>query len=53
MLAEEDARQLVLAEIDGVRGHVEYNLQILRVETLPFGWILYWGQCFPRRTVPA
>jgi hypothetical protein len=43
MLAEEVARQLVLAEIDNVRGHVEYNLQILRVEALPFGWIFYWG----------
>jgi hypothetical protein len=43
MLTEEDARQLVLAEIDDVRGHVEYNLQILRVEALPFGWIFYWG----------
>ncbi|MGW3820569.1 hypothetical protein [Streptomyces sp. NPDC005046] len=43
MLTEEDARRLVLAEIDGVRGCVEYDLQILRVEALPFGWIFYWG----------
>lgn len=43
MLTEEDARQLVLAEIDNVRGHVEYSLQILRVEALLFGWIFYWG----------
>jgi hypothetical protein len=43
MLTEEDARQLVLAEIDAVQGHVEYNLQILRVEALPFGWIFCWG----------
>ncbi|MFF3201015.1 hypothetical protein [Streptomyces sp. NPDC002962] len=43
MLTEDDARQLVLAEIDNVRGHVEYTLQILRVEAMPFGWIFYWG----------
>ncbi|WP_328668831.1 hypothetical protein [Streptomyces sp. NBC_00328] len=43
MLTEGDARQLVLAEIEGVRGCVEYDLQILRVEALPFGWIFYWG----------
>ncbi|MFD5846903.1 hypothetical protein [Streptomyces chartreusis] len=43
MLTEEDARQLVLAKIDGERGNVEYDLQILRMETLPFGWIFYWG----------
>ncbi|KPI22805.1 hypothetical protein ACGFZJ_42120 [Streptomyces sp. NPDC048253] len=43
MLTEEDARQLVLAEIDDVRGHVTYDLQILRVEALPFGWVFYWG----------
>lgn len=42
MLTEEDARRLVLAEIDGARGCVEY-VQILRVEALPFGWIFYWG----------
>jgi hypothetical protein len=39
MLTEEDARRLVLAEIDGARGCVEYDLQILRVEALPFGWL--------------
>ncbi|MGQ4376866.1 hypothetical protein ACN6K9_007328 [Streptomyces sp. SAS_267] len=33
----------VLAKIDGERGNVEYDLQILRVEALPFGWIFYWG----------
>ncbi|MEU1518054.1 hypothetical protein ABZ490_38925 [Streptomyces sp. NPDC005811] len=43
MLTEEDARRLVLAEIDDARCHVTYDLQILRVETLPFGWIFYWG----------
>ncbi|MFE4822246.1 hypothetical protein ACFRFU_38670 [Streptomyces sp. NPDC056704] len=43
MLTEEDARRLVLAEIDGARDCVEYDLQILRVEALPFGWIFYWG----------
>ncbi|WP_329243258.1 hypothetical protein [Streptomyces canus] len=43
-LTEEDARRLVLAEIDDVWGHATYDLQILRVETLPFGWIFYWGQ---------
>jgi hypothetical protein len=43
MLTEEDARRLVLAAIDDVRGCVEYDLQILRVEALPFGWIFYWG----------
>ncbi|MFD7939100.1 hypothetical protein ACFV4T_32035 [Streptomyces sp. NPDC059755] len=43
MLTEEDARRLVLAEIDDVRGHVTCDLQILRVEALPFGWIFYWG----------
>ncbi|MFI8069613.1 hypothetical protein ACIF85_12630 [Streptomyces sp. NPDC086033] len=43
MLAEEDARRLVLAEIEGVRGCIEYDLHILRVEALPYGWIFYWG----------
>jgi hypothetical protein len=43
MLTEEDARQLVLAQIDDARGNVEYDLQISRVEALPFGWIFYWG----------
>ncbi|MFD8419106.1 hypothetical protein [Streptomyces sp. NPDC059466] len=43
MLTEEDARRLVLAEIDGARSCVEFDLQILRVEALPFGWIFYWG----------
>jgi hypothetical protein len=43
MLTEEDARRLVLAKIDDERGCVEYDLQILRVEALPFGWIFYWG----------
>ncbi|MGW3339656.1 hypothetical protein ACWDCL_19510 [Streptomyces sp. NPDC001009] len=43
MLTEEDARRLVLAEIDGARGCVEYDLRILRVVALPFGWIFYWG----------
>lgn len=31
MLTEHDARRLVLAEIDDLRGHVTYDLQILRV----------------------
>lgn len=39
MLTEEEARRLVLAEIDDMRGDVEYDLQILRVEVLSFGWI--------------
>jgi hypothetical protein len=43
MLTEEDARRLVLAEIDEVRGNIEHDLQILRVEVLSFGWIFYWG----------
>ncbi|MER5507900.1 hypothetical protein ABT052_21525 [Streptomyces sp. NPDC002766] len=43
MLTEEDARRLVLAEIDDLRGHITYDLQILRMEPLPFGWIFYWG----------
>ncbi|WP_329536682.1 hypothetical protein OG568_49380 (plasmid) [Streptomyces sp. NBC_01450] len=43
MLTEEDARRLVLAKIDDERGCVEYDLQILRVEALSFGWIFYWG----------
>lgn len=43
MLAEEEARRLVLAETDDMRGDVEYDLQSLRVEALPFGWIFYWG----------
>ncbi|MEU1710631.1 hypothetical protein ABZ478_35825 [Streptomyces sp. NPDC005706] len=42
VLTEENARRLVLAEIDDVRHHVTYDLQILRVEALPFGWIFYW-----------
>ncbi|MET8077040.1 hypothetical protein [Streptomyces sp. NPDC005303] len=44
MLTEEDARRLVLAEIDDGRGHVTYDLEILRVEALPFGWIFYGEQ---------
>ncbi|MFF7543719.1 hypothetical protein ACFZCU_08780 [Streptomyces canus] len=43
MLAEEDARRLVLAEIEGVRGCIEYDRQFLRGEALSFGWIFYWG----------
>ncbi|MFD5016131.1 hypothetical protein [Streptomyces chartreusis] len=43
MLTEEEARRLVLAEINDARGDVEYDLQILRVEALSFGWIFYWG----------
>ncbi|MFI6409317.1 hypothetical protein [Streptomyces sp. NPDC050548] len=35
MLTEEDARRLVLAEIDDVRSHVTCDVQILRVEALP------------------
>ncbi|MDQ0908811.1 hypothetical protein QFZ22_004796 [Streptomyces canus] len=55
MLTEEDARRLVLAEIDDVRGHVTYDLQILRVEALPFGWIFYWGGSLgeAERTAPS
>jgi hypothetical protein len=43
MLTEEDARRLVLAEVEVVTGSVEFELGILRVEDLPFGWIFYWG----------
>ncbi|MFF7385756.1 hypothetical protein [Streptomyces griseoluteus] len=43
MLTEEDARRLVLAEIDAVRGRLEYDLEIHRVEAVPFGWIFSWG----------
>ncbi|MFE2824416.1 hypothetical protein [Streptomyces sp. NPDC059271] len=43
MLTEGGARRLVIAEIDDVRGHVTCDLQILRVEVLPFGWLFYWG----------
>ncbi|MEU1538424.1 hypothetical protein ABZ461_09915 [Actinacidiphila glaucinigra] len=43
MLTEEDARRLVLAEIEGLRSCVGYELGIFRVEALPFGWIFYWG----------
>lgn len=50
MLTEGDARRLVLAEIEGVRGCVEYDLQILRVEALPFGWIFYWGAVWDGRS---
>ncbi|MEU8949331.1 hypothetical protein [Streptomyces sp. NPDC048489] len=55
MLTEEDARRLVLAEIDAARGCVEYDLQILRVEALPFGWIFYWGGGlgWSERTAPS
>ncbi|MGW4032501.1 hypothetical protein ACWEFL_24855 [Streptomyces sp. NPDC004838] len=44
MLTGEGARPLVLSEIDDVRGHVTYDLEILRVGALPFEWIFYWGQ---------
>ncbi|MEU0119363.1 hypothetical protein ABZ137_38210 [Streptomyces bobili] len=50
MLTEEDARRLVLAEIEGLRGRIEYDLQILRVEALPFGWIFYWGAVWDGRS---
>ncbi|MER8015938.1 hypothetical protein ACIQ7S_24740 [Streptomyces griseoluteus] len=43
MLTEEDARRLVLAEIDAVPGRLEYDLEIHRVEAVPFGWIFSWG----------
>lgn len=43
MLTEEDARRLVLAEIVQVRECVEYELGILRVQQLAFGWLFYWG----------
>lgn len=43
MLTEEDARQLVHAEIDDVRSSCAYDLRILSLEALPFGWIFYWG----------
>lgn len=43
MLTEEEARRLVLAEINAARGNVDYDLQILRVEASSFGWIFYWG----------
>ena len=43
MLTEQEARRLVLAEINDSRGNVEYDLQILRVGALSFGWIFYWG----------
>lgn len=34
MLTEEDARRLVLAEIDAMRSRLAYDLQIQRVEVL-------------------
>ncbi|MEW1682871.1 hypothetical protein [Streptomyces sp. NPDC093594] len=43
MLSEEAARRLVLAEIDLERVHVGYDLEILRVGVVSFGWIFYWG----------
>ncbi|WP_079406119.1 hypothetical protein [Streptomyces sp. 3211] len=43
MLTEEDARRLVLAEIAQARDCVEYELGILRVQQLAFGWLFYWG----------
>ncbi|MFI8203867.1 hypothetical protein [Streptomyces sp. NPDC085937] len=49
MLTEEDARRLVLAEIDAVRSHDTYDLRILRVGSLPFGWIFYWGAVWDDR----
>ncbi|MEU2772015.1 hypothetical protein ABZ646_03600 [Streptomyces sp. NPDC007162] len=52
MMTEEEARRLVLAEIDDVRGDVEYDLQILRTEALPFGWIFYWGAVRDGRSGP-
>lgn len=53
MLTAEDAHRPVLAEIDDLRGHVTYDLQILRVEALPFGWIFYWGESGTVRTDSA
>jgi hypothetical protein len=52
MLTEEDARQLVLARFDDERGNVEYDLHILRVEALPFGWIFYWGAVWDGQSEP-
>ncbi|WKD34666.1 hypothetical protein [Streptomyces xanthophaeus] len=43
MLTEEDGRRLVLAEIAQAREDVEYELGILRVQQLPFGWLFHWG----------
>ncbi|MFE3269315.1 hypothetical protein [Streptomyces sp. NPDC059215] len=52
MLTEENARRLVLAEIDDTRGCVECDLKILRVEALPFGSIFYWRAAWDGHSGP-
>ncbi|MFE6910608.1 hypothetical protein [Streptomyces erythrochromogenes] len=43
MLTEEDARRLVLAEIAQARDGIEFELGILRVQQVSFGWLFHWG----------
>ncbi|MGW8950271.1 hypothetical protein [Streptomyces sp. NPDC055709] len=43
MLTEDDARRLVLAEIEKLRDAVDCELGVLRVEAAPFGWVFYCG----------
>ncbi|MFB7373270.1 hypothetical protein ACFC0D_25865 [Streptomyces sp. NPDC056222] len=45
MLTQQDARRLVLAEIAQMRNGPGdgYELGILRLQELPFGWVFYWG----------
>ncbi|MFB6578253.1 hypothetical protein ACFCYC_12615 [Streptomyces sp. NPDC056402] len=43
MLTEEDARQLVLAEIAKAQERVECALGILRLQQVSFGWLFRWG----------
>ncbi|MFF3943479.1 hypothetical protein ACFYYN_01505 [Streptomyces sp. NPDC001902] len=47
MLTEDDARRLVLAEIEDSRGDVDCELGILRVQAVSFGWVVYWGAVSP------
>ncbi|MEU4097800.1 hypothetical protein [Streptomyces sp. NPDC026673] len=47
MLSEDDARRLVLAEIENSRGDVDCELGILRVQAVSFGWVVYWSAVSP------
>ncbi|MFG2759783.1 hypothetical protein [Streptomyces wuyuanensis] len=43
MLAEEEARRLVLAEMEEQGEHNLPPLGIHRIEEVSFGWVVHWG----------
>ncbi|MEU4091590.1 hypothetical protein [Streptomyces sp. NPDC026673] len=49
MMSEDDARRLVLAEIENASGDggVDCELGIHRIQAVSFGWVVYWGAVSP------